>query len=317
MGQRSPRETFLAVVHAFIAKPKWSQVSLAEEVKISVPALRKHLLELQLNKWPLTTTPGNPSPMWEVPKNWYPGALIFKQDEVADLVRLVARAPRSAVRARLLRTMQERMSAKEPTPPVDPDVVHTPAMTAEEERVLAMAEDSATRKTALHMRYFTASRGDEGWRHVSVHHVEAGPPARVIATCHRSGDLKWFRVNNVGTARLDAQEPYRPTTPAALKKFAAESLGGFHEGGAPVKCMFYVRRPESLWASRNLLPGMECETFRDEIRVSIETAAVIVVARFVVGLGDAATCDTPELAAAVAQLAKGALASAATPREKG
>jgi hypothetical protein len=63
---------------------------------------------------------------------------------------------------------------------------------------------------------------------------------------------------------------------------------------------------------------MHAETLHDGIRVRIETSAVIRLARFVVGFGGAARPETPELAAIVVELARGALeqASAQTRENK-
>ena len=72
-----------------------------------------------------------------------------------------------------------------------------------------MIEDAATQKTALQFRYFTVTRGSENRRHASVHRVVLGPPARFVATCHRTGALKWFRVESVSDAKLDPHEKFR------------------------------------------------------------------------------------------------------------
>jgi hypothetical protein len=56
------------------------------------------------------------------------------------------------------------------------------------------------------------------------------------------------------------------------------------------------------------LPGpMTCEDTPAGIRVSAETSGLLRLARFVVGLGDAARAETTELARVVRELAEGAL----------
>jgi ribosomal protein S12 methylthiotransferase accessory factor YcaO len=52
---------------------------------------------------------------------------------------------------------------------------------------------------------------------------------------------------------------------------------------------------------------MRAETLHDGIRVSIETSAVLRLARFVVGFGGAARPENAALAEAVVELAQGAL----------
>jgi hypothetical protein len=161
------------------------------------------------------------------------------------------------------------------------------------------------------MHYSTASRRDDGTRHVSVHRVALAPSPRFLATCHDTDRLKWFRLAGVSNARLDPSVPFRPASAEAIAKIERETVGGFHEDGAPVACSFFVRQPEAAWVKRNLLNGMTHESTSGGIRVSIDTAAVQVVARFVVQLGEAARAETPELRAQVEGIAKGALRNAA------
>jgi hypothetical protein len=183
-------------------------------------------------------------------------------------------------------------------------------LTDAEEKFVPAVEDSGTRQVTLAFRYFTVSRRDEDWRRASVHRVELGPPARFIATCHRSNTLKWFRVDNVLDARLDPADPYREVAPEALEKFESESLDGFHEDRPAVTCSFVVRNPEGAWVRRNLLKRMTAETVPEGVRISVHTAAVQRVARFVVSLGDAGRPENQELRDAVILLAKGALMAA-------
>ncbi len=182
----------------------------------------------------------------------------------------------------------------------------------QEEQYLSVVEDSSAR-VALWMKYYTASRGDVGERHASVHRVHAGPPTRFIATCHRSGTLKTFRVDGILWARLDPNEPFRPASEAEVDAYDKASLDGFHEGGTPRSFSFVVRNPEARWVKNNLLPGMRAETFAGGERITLETTALGRLARFVVALGAAATPETPALAKAVVDLARGALAVIRSP----
>jgi predicted DNA-binding transcriptional regulator YafY len=179
----------------------------------------------------------------------------------------------------------------------------------EEERFLAVVEDSASHRTALHMRYLTAGRVDEGSRHASVHRVLLGPPARFVATCHRSGTLKTFRVDGVLDARLDPAQPFRAADDPAVDAYLRASLDGFRGDGPPREHSFVVRNPEARWVKKNLLEGMRAESAGDGIRVIVHTASLDRLARYVVSLGGAATPQTPELAREVAALARAALAA--------
>jgi predicted DNA-binding transcriptional regulator YafY len=159
----------------------------------------------------------------------------------------------------------------------------------------------------LWLRYFTASRGQISIRHASVHRVILGRPARFVATCHRDETLKWFRVENILSAHLDAAERFRPADHEKLDQFLRASVDGFNAGGAVAVLAFVVREPEARWVQNNLLPSMHVGTLHGAIRITVETNAILQVARYVVGLGAAATAETPALAEAVELLARGAL----------
>jgi predicted DNA-binding transcriptional regulator YafY len=97
----------------------------------------------------------------------------------------------------------------------------------EEEQFLDVVEQSASDRIVLAMKYYTAGRGDVGDRHVSVHRVLLGLPARIVATCHRSNTLKTFRVDSIIRARLDRGEPFRSVEDAAVAYLKA-SVDGLH-----------------------------------------------------------------------------------------
>ena len=50
----------------------------------------------------------------------------------------------------------------------------------------------------------------------AVRRVLVGPRARFVATCHRSGELRWFRVESVTDARLDFKETFRGADPKVV-----------------------------------------------------------------------------------------------------
>jgi predicted DNA-binding transcriptional regulator YafY len=160
------------------------------------------------------------------------------------------------------------------------------------------------------MKYYTAGRGDVGDRHVSVHRVLLGPPARLVATCHRSSTLKTFRVDSIVSARLDGDEPFRGVEDAAVDAYLTASVDGFHGEGAAQLLSFRVGNPDARWVKNNLLPGMKAEPAGDGVRISVHTAALRRVAQFVVGLGASASPESPALAREVAALARGALEAA-------
>jgi len=232
--------------------------------------------------------------------------VLFKQEDVPDLVRQLRRLPRSKTRERLLAVVDQQLPRRA-APATTP--IATRSTTDQEEQYVPVVEDAADKRVSLWMRYFTASRGSISERHVSVHVVDIGPPARFVATCHRNGDLRWFRVDCITGARLDANEPFRDGLASSVAAFRAASLDGFKGAGPTSTCSFLVRAPESRWVANNLLDGMRAETLPDGLRVHVQTSAVLRLARFVVGLGEAARPEDAALVEAVAELARGALHS--------
>jgi predicted DNA-binding transcriptional regulator YafY len=311
VGQRTPTETLFGIVAAFVERRDWTQAELARKLETTPETIRRRLGELKAGGFKLERSEEPPQVWWSVPKNWFPGVLPFKADEARDLLRLLGRARPSELRERLHSVVVSRLSNLGQSVELTPDPVRVPAAREDDERWLALVEDAISKKAALKMRYFTASRRHESWRHASVHRVDVGPRPHFIATCHNADALRRFRLSNVLEARLDPGEKVRATTADALERFDAESFGGFRQAGPVVRCAFVVRDPESAWVARNLPDDrIAADTLTSGMRFSIETSAVVLLARFVVGLGDAAVPETPELAETVATLARGALANA-------
>jgi predicted DNA-binding transcriptional regulator YafY len=306
VGQRSNTETIVAILKAFLDQRTWKQAELARLVGVQPATIHKRLEELRANGIPLESEKDHPHVFWSVPKSWYPGGVLFTGEQVTQMFRQLSRLPKSRARNQLIETLLEYLPSREATGAVIPAET-----TAREEQHLPVIEDSANQKIALQFSYFTANRGSEAKRHASVHRVLLGPPARFVATCHRTGALKWFRVENVSDAKLDGREAFREADPKRVDAHLRESLDGFHEGHPPEKHVFFVSDPDARWVARNLMEEMRSEEVPGGIRVTLETSALTRLARFVVGLGAAAKPLTPALEAEVSTLAKGALASIA------
>jgi predicted DNA-binding transcriptional regulator YafY len=305
VGQRSSTETVAGIYQSFLAHRTWKQKDLARELSIGVEPLRRMLYELREKGMPLDREEDHPHIYWSVPPNWFPGSVLFKREEVPELLRQLRRVPQGPGRKRLLDLILDRLPGVAPPG----SSVVSPEASPEEEQYLGLVEDSASNRCALSLRYYTATRGDVGDRYASVHRVLVGPPARFIATCHRSGTLKTFRVDGIVRARLDDQERYREAADADIEAYRKGSLDGYHGGGQPQPLAFFVRNPEARWVKGNMLDGMKADPTPDGVRVTVQTTALARLARFVVGLGPAATPETPALAREVAELARGALAT--------
>jgi predicted DNA-binding transcriptional regulator YafY len=310
VGQRSSTVTVIELVQAFLERRTWSQKELADRLEMTTPAIREKLKELQ-DIFHLEREEDHPHVYWSVPKNWFPGGVVFKREQLPELLRHLVRLPKNKGRDALLETVLRNLPHGGNVETL-PSAVVPPTATKQEDDYLALIEDAAAQKRALWFRYFTASRGQISMRHASVHRVVLGRTARFVATCHREDKLKWFRVENILSAHLDPQEPYRASDNSAVEAFLGASVDGFNAGGAVAELSFVVREPEARWVQTNLLPTMKVTTLPNgRIRVTVETNAILQVARYVVGLGAAATAETPALAEAIEVLARGALGDAA------
>lgn len=306
MGQRSNTETIITILKAFLDRKTWKQAELARHVGVLPATIHKRLTELAASGVPLTSEKDHPHVYWSLPKSWYPGGVLFTGEQITGVFRQLSRMPKSKARNLLIESLLRYLPSREAAIAMVP-----PETTDREEQHLPAIEDAANQKVALQFRYFTATRGSEGVRHASVHRVAFGPPVRFLATCHRTGGLKWFRVENTSAAKLDEREGFREADPKEVDAHLRASLDGYHEGGSPTKQELFVSDPDARWVMRNLMEAMQAEEVPGGIRVTVETSAPKRLARFVVSLGAAAKPLTPVLEAEVATLAKGALESIA------
>ncbi|CAN5192849.1 hypothetical protein BH09MYX1_BH09MYX1_46330 [soil metagenome] len=303
MGRKTGTETALGLIVAFVRRNVWAQADLARELDIGVAALRKKLAELQSAGVPLEKEEDHPHVYWSVPKKWLPDAVQLDSVEVGELLRLLARLPLSASRNRIV----ERVLQGRARPVERANAVVAPAFAQQEEQWLSFVEDAASRGEVLIFRYYSASRGHMESREASPHKVLVGPPARFMATCHRSGTLKWFRVDRISSARLAGKACARTADAAALAEALRTSVNGFHDGEGATEVEFFVRDPHSRWVSSDLPAPLVFEPVTGGIVVRGRTAAIVMVAKFVVTLGAAARADTPALRAIVRDLAEGTL----------
>jgi predicted DNA-binding transcriptional regulator YafY len=315
MGSLGASETPAGALLAFFRKRQWRQSDLARDLGVTVETLVRALRALSAGGMPLVRDDSDkPHVWWRVPKDWAPQGVLFARQDTPALLRTLSRAPRSRERDALLAHASRSARVVDQS-----SRVQASHLTEIEETWLSIVEDAAKGVT-LGMRYTGTERGATEWRYVSVQNVEVGPPSRFLAICHRSGKLKRFRVEGIALARLDAGTPYRQADPTAVTAMQGQSVDGYQGEGGAVESAFFVRDPEARWVARNLLSGMRMDADDDVprgIRVRCSTPAVRRVARFVVGLGDAARAETPELAACVKDLARGALRASAEARLRG
>jgi predicted DNA-binding transcriptional regulator YafY len=235
--------------------------------------------------------------------------VLLAGDEAGQVLRLLARLPQSADRDRYLRRLVGYVG-EEPVANATPLRGNEP--------ILRTIEDAATQGLALRFDYYSASRGHRRMRTASVHRLKGGDHWRFVATCHDRNRLCWFRVDNVLSACLTPEEPFRAPLADDLAAFVSTSLDGFSGDVSPVEAWFVVRFPEARWVRTNLPEEERFETTElgDGLRFQCKTTAIDVVARFLVGLGSAVTAASPELAVKTTTIARATLDALATKEQR-
>src|ERR1700722_8897668 len=109
VGQRSTTDTVIGIYQAFHTRRTWKQADLARSLNVGTEAVRRVLLELQEKGMPLESEVDRPHVYWSVRKNWFPGSLLFKQEEVPELLRQLRRVPGGQGRSRLLALVLDRL----------------------------------------------------------------------------------------------------------------------------------------------------------------------------------------------------------------
>ncbi|HEU4583750.1 MAG TPA: WYL domain-containing protein [Polyangiaceae bacterium] len=304
MGKRSAIEATVGILSAFMRRRTWRQAELGRELDLEPRTLKRHLTELARRGIPLDREDEPPQVYWSMPKNWFPGGVLLEAEDAQLLIGLLCRVPASKPRNTLLRRVSSAIPGQ--TRPVAQleSVFHG---LGDEAPFLSLVSESAIRPSAIHFRYYSAHRGALEWRHASVQRVLPGPPARMVAHCHRSSTLKWFRIDGILDARLDPAVTYQTISDVEVDAYLMNSLDGFAAEDTPVEHRFFVAEPDARWVTKNLIPPMKAESAAGGLRVTCRTTATLRLARFVLGLAPVARAETPELASLVHELATATL----------
>jgi predicted DNA-binding transcriptional regulator YafY len=289
---------------AFIVQSSWNQSALAKRLGVGTRTLKKCLDELGAQGVRVERFEESAREIvWSVPNGWIPGGARLTERDALDCVRLLGRLPPNEARDRILKALS------------GPAAIARARLDGEAAAdVLARVEDAVREQRALRILYDSANTSLR-WRTVSPHHVAHGGRPRFVATCHERRALGWFRVDRVVRAEpADAGSPPWRAPADEVATFVSTSASGFHRGD-PVRCRMWIRAAEARWA-RGVLPveGAIVREVTDGVEIEVETAGVEVLARFVVGLGEAARALTPELGERAREIAAAAVrASAAAP----
>lgn len=301
MGRRSQTETLSGILRCFLTERTWTQAALARELEVSVKTVRSKLEELEAAGYRFERQDDHPHVYWSLPKIWAPGGVTLPEADARELVRHVLRTRPSTRRDELVARV---LNALPPRPTADAAAAVTPLLQSEAD-MLGLCEDAAAQRVPVRAAYFSASSGIVSERCLSIHRLVAAD-LRCLATDHRSGELRWFRIDRIQRGRLDATEPFVAIDGPTLDAFVRASADGFHSKDEREIVCFFVRHPDARWVVGALPVPMQVEWVDGGARCSVDTAAVRVIARFVTGLGPAATCESARLRRAVAELAAGA-----------
>lgn len=309
MGSRGQYDSITQAITAFSERSTWRQAELARRLALGTRALQKILHQLQADGMPLEREEELPNVYWSVPKGWLPSGVQVAPDDWPMLIDALLRAPEGRSRDGLLRKMLQGHSGADGVRRLT-EAVETAPIQKRERAVLIELEAALLEGSGLEIRYFSAHAGELECRRVTPARLFLDSPSRVVAMCHRDRCLKWFRLENMQSARRVPASEALSVDSAELRRFLHSSVDGFHDGQS-LSLAFVVRRGESRWVKRNLPLGMTVDHEyppMQGLRVAA-AGALEVVARFVVGLGSAAEAETPALRAAVRRLAEGALAN--------
>ncbi len=302
VGRKSAVQTVSAILVAIERQHAWRQPDLARAAGITVPSLRKHLLELA-EIVPLQERREGQEVEWSLPHGWDAGGLRIQTSTIWKILRVAAHAPRSKERDEILTWLLKKNPRFPSLRRIESDI-YSPG----EERGLPFVEDAAMKRRVLGMQYFSATMRR---RSVSVQRVLSQRPVRFVAFCHLRRDLRMFRVDRIQSAWSESDAEFVDVPDAKVSAFVERAVDGFAgTDSAPTEdvCTFHVRDPEARWVRGNLPSGMHADEGSDGgIVVRAHAGALLVVARFVVGLGEAARAETRELASAVKSIAEGAL----------
>ena len=303
---RSKTITLLAGLYeAFADRKTWQQAELARRTGASVERLRAALDALEAWGWPLEREEEPPHVYWSVPNTWGGGGFTLPEDRIPDLLRLLAYLPDSPRRARVL-ALFDGMNALSPQE-VLRAVHEREGLDAQAEAFLEQIEQGIHDERSVEIEYYSRHRGELEWREVSPQRVVVEGPHRFVALCHRSGQPKWFRLDQVRGCRAPLEPSWTGMSPEAIDDFISSSISGFIGEEPSREHAFTVPNPAARWVKGILPAPMQHRPVAEGIRVEVETRSVKQVARFVLTLAGAARDLTPELEEEVRKSAQAVL----------
>lgn len=306
MGRRSGPESGARAIGLFLERPIWVQSELAAELGLTVEATRSVLRSLQDAQIPLTSERKGPRVEWTLKEGWLAGSVRITKARLPEFYALVLSAPRAPGRERFLRQMLAAGGWSDKAV----DAVVPAEMSDKVDGYLRTILEAAQRRQCLRIRYWSQHSGDLSWRDVSPQRVENDGTPRVIAWCHRSGELKVFRVDRIEDAAPRPAAVFREVDDATIEEFRRGGVNGYRN--TERVAFWFEFRIADRWIKDNL-PSMvtsEQEQRGEVLRIAGEVAGLTILARYVAGIGEHVTGMDLGLAAAVRAVAQGALDAA-------
>jgi len=162
MGTKNAYETITRVVQAFTTARTWKQADLARSVEVTSERVAKVLQELVDAGMPLDRDEDPPQVYWSVPKHWFPGGVVFAEDDWAVLVHALLRIADEPRKKRLLgRLLEGRLGRGVEVgglERLERAVAGTP-LSAQEHALVLQIEGALMEGKALRIYYFSTSGG--------------------------------------------------------------------------------------------------------------------------------------------------------------
>lgn len=296
-------------MQAFVDRSTWTQADLARAVGVDVRVVRTVLGELSDAGMPLEREADHPHVYWSVRRGWFPGGVYFDAADWEVLVDAVLRVADDARRRKLLeRLVSGRRvvgSVQDDVERLERAVVGLP-VTQQEREAMGLVQQALLERKALTIHYYSASRRAIGDRTISPQRLVTEPHARLAAHCHEKNALRWFRLDSIQRARVDAEARFVDVAEETVDAFVAASPDGFHDG-TDEELVFWVSPEAAAWVRGNLLLGMRVlDDSERGMRVSTRGGAPV-VARFVASLGGDARAEGERLRELVLAVARGSL----------
>lgn len=231
--------------------------------------------------WPLHLEGG----VWSIPEGWRSASVQFSPLELAELLRLLVRSPRSKARDRLLAKLTRRMRQEPWIAPlgIDPRDEHRRTL-----------ERAARSQTVVELLYFSREACVAGPRLVSVQDSPAPDRSECWGVSHKANTAVHILLDCV----LDVRErPDRSYLPAAEVPRAPGPI-------PKVRVAFEVPQAKARQLLAGVPPGLSLHHGGQVIRVEGAVAALTPVALLVLTLGAGVVIGTPELRGMVDALAR-------------